>query len=129
MKNKAYTRNANIVLPLAVAEGTESGDIVLIGDQGLIGIAVTDRYNEDDYDADSVTAPPQGLADGEASVEIPGISLAVILTVAGSPAVGDPVYRVAADGTYSATAASNDFIGYYLGNNVVGLMNMTPAPA
>ena len=128
MQNLVTTRNGNIAIPLAVAAGVVAGDIVLVGDQGMIGLALTDRFLTADYTTEVVKTPPQGLANGEASVELPGITTSVQLTVAGSPAVGDPVYRVASDGTYSATATDNAFIGWYLGSTYgVGLAQFVPA--
>lgn len=127
---QVHSLNGNVILALAVASGVTAGDVVLIGDQGLIGYALTDRYVASDYTTETIATPPQGLANGEASVELPGITRCVQLTVAGSPAVGDPVFRVAADGTYSATGTSNNFIGWYLGSTLgVGLAQFVPAAA
>lgn len=123
-KNLEATRNANIIWPLPVASGVTAGQIVLIGAAGLWGWAQTDRVTTALL-SDYTRTLPQGLVDGQASVELPGISTAVRLTVAGTPAVGDRIYRVAADGTYSTTATGNLMIGYALeilsGTVVVGL--------
>lgn len=116
------TSGGDVVIAAAVAAGVVGGDIVLLGANGLFGYALTDRFVAANYGTEVLATPPQGLADGEASVELPGITRTVDLTVAGAPALGDPVYRVAADGTYSTTATGNLFIGWYLGSKYgVGL--------
>lgn len=131
-KNTNRTRDAAVALPLAVAAGTVAGEVLAIGDQGMIGYALTDRYVASDYTPETLAAPPQGLADGEASVEIPGVSRVVTLTVAGGVSLGDPVYLASQD-TYNGTATDNDFIGYALedigaGNaGLVGLIQFVPA--
>lgn len=118
------TSGGDVVIATAVAAGVVGGDIVLIGTAGLVGYALTDRFVAANYGTEVLATPPQGLADGEASVELPGITRTIDLTVAGSPSVGDKVYRVTADGTFSTTATSNQFIGYYLGSKYgVGLVN------
>lgn len=124
-KNTNRTRNANVVMPLTIV-GAKSGDVVPIGDQGLMGYALTDTYSASADNGNIV--PPQGLKDGEASIEVIGVSRVVELTIAGSPDVGDPIFRVTADGTYTATANGNKFIGYFLGAGLVGLVTFTPAP-
>lgn len=132
MKNLIMTRNAQVVLPLAVASGVTAGDVVLIGDQGLLGLALTDRFLTADYGTEVIATPPQGLANGEASVELLGVSAVVALTVAGTQTLGDAVYRASADGTYTHTATDNNFIGWDLGVApdgaavLVGLAPFTP---
>lgn len=111
--NTNRTRDSHVIIPVTVAEGTESGDVIAIGAAGLTGYAVTDRYVEADYDENSITAPPQGLADGEASVEIVGVSRVVTLTVAGGVALGAKIYATSA-GVYNATATANTLIGFAL---------------
>lgn len=125
-KNTNRTRNANVVMPLTIA-GAKSGDVVPIGDQGLMGYALTDTYTTPNPNS-GLDVPPQGLASGQASIEVIGVSRVVELTIAGSPDVGDPIFRVTADGTYTATANGNKFIGYFLGAGLVGLVTFTPAP-
>lgn len=122
-KNTIMTREASVIMALTVTAA--AGDIVPIGDQGLMGYALTSTYSASADDGSII--PPQGLADGQASVEIIGVSRVVKLTVAGSPDVGDAVFRVAADGTYTATALNNKFIGYSLGAGLVGLASFVPA--
>ncbi|GAA5514777.1 hypothetical protein Dcar01_03538 [Deinococcus carri] len=125
-KNLHKTHKALITAALAVAAGTKSGDVVLVGTKGLKGWALTDAATADTV-ADGTAAP--GLAAGQATVELVGISLAVNLPVAGAGVVGDKVYKVAADGTYTGVASGNTFIGYALkdwadGNVIpVGLSN------
>lgn len=121
-KNTHMTREGNVVMPLTVT--ATSGDVVPIGDQGLMGYALTSTYSASADDGSII--PPQGLADGQASVEVIGVSRVVRLTVAGSPDVGDPVFR-ASNGTYTATATNNKFIGYSLGSGLVGLVPFVPA--
>lgn len=124
-KNIRYQRPSNLVLPLAVASGTESGDVVAVGSAGLTGLALTDRATTATI-ADGDAAP--GLADGEASVELPGIATAVELTIdaAGAAALGAKIY-VTSGGVYTITATANTFIGYALeaisasGSGLVGL--------
>jgi hypothetical protein len=131
-KNSIMTRDGNVVLPLAVAAGTVAGEVLTIGDQGLIGYALTDEYDESAYTTETIAVPPQGLADGEASVEIPGVSRVVKLTVAGGVDLGDPVF-ISAQDTYSATASDNTFIGWALEDiaageeGLVGLAQFVPA--
>lgn len=110
-KNLHMTRKALICVALAVAAGTKSGDVVLVGTKGLKGFALTDAATTDTIAAGTA---PQNLQAGEATVELVGVSLAVRLPLAGTGALGDKVYKVAADGTYSGVATSNAFIGYAL---------------
>lgn len=133
MNNLNRTRNGNVVMPLAVASGVTAGNVVLIGDQGLLGLALTDRFLTASYGTEVVATPPQGLANGEASVEIIGVSTVVALTVAGTQTLGDAVFRASADGTYTHTATDNNFIGWDLGlapdgtKVLVGLAPFSPA--
>ena len=113
-KNLAETREAQTTLALPVAVGTKSGDVVLIGANGLTGWALTDRATAATINSPVYGQAPQGLQDGEATVELIGIHTALYLTVATAVNPGDKVYRVTADGTYSGTATANAFIGYAL---------------
>lgn len=111
MKNLGRTRNAQISIPASVAVGTLAGQVVPIGADGLHGLTLTDRVTTaqlNDYSRNL----PQGLKNGEASVELIGISTSVRLTVAGTAALGARVYRNAG-GTYDLvnTGAA---IGYAL---------------
>ena len=128
-QNTNRTRDAHVVLPLAVASGTVSGEVVAIGTAGLTGYALTDRYVEADYTAESVEVPPQGLDDGQASVEIVGVSRVVKLTVAGGVALGAKIYA-AGSNVYNATASGNTLIGYALeaiADGEEGLVGLTRA--
>ncbi len=126
-KNLNRTRNAQLIIAAAVAAGTASGDVVLIGASGLKGYAHTDRATTATI-ASGAAAP--GLLDGQASVELIGVSVSVNLTVAGGVALGDKIYKVTADGTYSKTAAGGTFIGYALAaiaDGVKGPVGLTNA--
>lgn len=111
MRNLHMTRSAQIAIACAVAAGTKSGDVVLVGAEGLFGVALTDRATAATITAG--TAAP-GLTDGQASVELVGVSTAVRVTVAEQVALGEGVYRKASDGTYTTADAGNQFIGYAL---------------
>lgn len=121
-KNLNRTRNASISVALPVPAGTASGDVVPVGDQGLFGFALTDRATS--ATIQSGTAAP-GLEDGQATVELPGITLSVNLDVDGAPAVGDAIYR-AANGDINTTDTGL-FIGWFLGGRAVGLLNSAPS--
>lgn len=123
-KNSNRTRDANVVMPLTIS-GAVSGAVVLIGNQGMIGYALTDTYAAANFTVDG-TVPPQGLTEGQVSVELIGISRVVKLTVTGAPSVGDAVYRVTAGGAYGTTALDNQFIGYSVGAGLVALMQRQP---
>lgn len=111
MRNLHMTRNAQIAIACAVAAGTKSGDVVLVGAEGLFGVALTDRATATTISAGTAV---QGLADGQATVELVGVHTALRLTVAEQPALGEAIYRKAADGTYTTVDAGNQFIGYAL---------------
>lgn len=111
-KNSIMTRDGNVVLPLA-ASGASAGDVIAIGSAGLTGYCLTDEYVESDYTTETIAVPPQGLADGEASVEIIGVSRVVSLTVAGGVALGAAIYSDGAGG-YDGTSTTEVFIGYAL---------------
>lgn len=112
-KNVRHTRKACVVLALAVASGTVSGDVVVLGNSKATGLALTDRATTATIAA-GTSAP--GLADGEASVEVQGVATVVALAVATSAtnAVGDKVYKKQSDGTYTTTSTSADWIGILL---------------
>jgi hypothetical protein len=120
-----HSKDGNTILALTKASVT-AGSVVLVGDQGLIGYALTDTYVASNYSAESASPPPAGLVDGQAAIELPGITRVVKLTVAGTPDVGDRVFRIASDGTYGVTATDNNFIGWWLGIGV-GLAQFVPA--
>lgn len=120
-KNMHQTAKGQLCAALTVPAGTKSGDVVFVGSSTLKGHALTDAATSDTVTAG--TAAP-GLAAGQATVELVGVSLAVRLTLAGSGSLGDKVYKVAADGTYGGTASGNKFIGYALADWTDG--NVTP---
>lgn len=111
MKNLYMTRNAQIAIACAVAAGTKSGDVVLVGTEGLTAVALTDRATTATINAGTAAA---GLADGQASVELVGINTAVRLPVAEAVALGERIYRKASDGSYTSADAGNVAIGYAL---------------
>lgn len=116
-KNLHKTAQAQISAALAVPVGTKSGDVVFIGTSTLKGHALTDAATAETVAAG--TAAP-GLAAGQATVELVGVSLSVKLTVAAGGALGDKVYKVTADNTYSGTASGGKFIGYALADWTAG---------
>lgn len=130
-KNMVRTRNANVVIPLTIADAT-AGSVVKVGAAGLTGYVTTDAYGE--IDAASEVTYPQGVGADEVMVELIGISLVVNLEVASASgvAVGAAVY-VDSDGAYTETATDNDFIGYALAAiadgdvGPVGLASFAPA--
>jgi hypothetical protein len=85
--------------------------VISIG--SLLAYVLTERATAANL-ADFSRNVPQGLKDGEASCELVGIALAVNLLVANAVTLGAPVYRVTADGTYSATATGGVIVGYAL---------------
>lgn len=120
MKNLNRTRNAQIILAMLVAAGTKSGDVVLIGSDGLRGLAHTDRVTAEALAPGSIITPPPGLAAGEASVELIGVHVSVNLPVAVGGNAGDALYKIN-DGTYSPVDSGDDtFIGYALKNFAAG---------
>ena len=110
-KNIKHTRNSQTTLALPVAVGTLAGMLVLLGTAGLKAFAHTDRATTALIN-EGKSAP--GLKDGEASVELIGVALVAELAIANAINQYDKVYRVAADGTYTATASGNTFVGYAL---------------
>lgn len=117
-KNLFATRNGNLAFPLPVPAGTLPGAVVFIG--SILAYVLTERATTANINDFSKNVP-QGLKDGEASCELVNISLAVNLLVATAVTLGALVYRVRADGTYTAAAdtggttpVSHDRIGYAL---------------
>lgn len=121
MKNRKHWANTGgaVTLPLAVAAGTVSGDLVALGTDGLYGHATTDAVT-----ATMVTkgTNPQGLAAGQASVFLPGIVVTIGVSSTSLTAVANfgKVY-LKPDKTYAATAAGNTFIGYKLDPTTIAL--------
>ncbi len=113
MKNLKYKSDngRGVTLALTVT-GAVSGQIVLIGNAGLFGIAETDTVTQALIDAGK---RPQGLKVGEASVNLPGIGqLIAPLTALPAGNDGDKVYRDASTGNLTATATANLFVGWRL---------------
>jgi len=110
-KKIKQNRNAQVTLPLPVASGTVADRIVILGSVGLKGYTHTDRATTA-LIAAGLAAP--GLKDGEATVELIGVSLVAELTLATTITQFDKVYRVTADGTYSNSPTSAVFVGYAL---------------
>ena len=111
MKNLYRRDQTGLRIRAAVAADTVSGDVALVGDQGLVGACITDRATTATI-ADGTAAP--GLSDGEATVVLNGFHESYLLTVDGGVSQGDKVYRVTADGTYNASATGAVFIGWAL---------------
>lgn len=111
-KNSIMTRDGNVVLPFSIASVT-AGDVVAIGSAGLTGYALTDTYDESAYTTETIAVPPQGLADGEVSLEVIGVSRVVKLTVAGGVAVGAAIYSDGSGG-YDGTSTTEVLVGYAL---------------
>ena len=130
--NVKHNGNPNVALALAVASGTVAGEVVKIGDH-LTGFCLTPRATTATI-ADGTAAP--GLADGQATVELIGVTKVVELEVvsAAGVAAGDPVYLDATTpNTYTETATNNHLIGYALeaiddeATGKVALVSSTPA--
>lgn len=102
-KNIRYSRESDVVLKLAVPNGTKSGEVVAIGSAPLIGVAMTDADDSNN-----------------ASVWLPGISLVLELPVVGKDgngnsavAIGDSLYLDGAE--YNKDSTNGEHIGYALG--------------
>lgn len=90
--NEVYRNGDHLSWP--VASGTASGDFVLIGDQGLFGVAVTDRDS-----------------DGRATVWTEGVwALPVSTTTAAD--IGDKVYATSA-GVLTPVSTGNTHVGWF----------------
>lgn len=112
--NWKYGNLANdVTLPLPVPTGTAAGDVIPIGDQGLLGYAVTDRATTSSIAAGEA-AP--GLKDGEASVRLLPAQGVIEVPVADSSAfdVGDVVYGAQNGGTGVVTYSTTN-TGYPVG--------------
>ena len=99
--NVVFNEGDNLSWP--VPEGTKSGDFVLIGDQGLYGVAMTDEGTG-------------GNADDHASIQHQGVfALPVSTTTAAD--IGDKVYAVAATGALTpvvGTTPVNIHVGWFV---------------
>lgn len=113
MKNEVfYPNDPSDKLSLPVADGTESGDFVLVGDQGLFGVAATDKGEGGNIAANASvwTAGVFDLPVGtNTAMDIGDIVYAVVATGALTPAAGSspanlPVgWALEAKGTAPAT--------------------------
>lgn len=104
--------HADVTLPLPVPTGTAAGDVVPIGDQGLLGYTVTPIATADGPNA-------VGLEPGQASVRLLPAQIVAELPVTASSAfdVGDIVYGEQAGSgavTYSTTNTGYP-VGYVVG--------------
>lgn len=95
--NVVFNKGDNLSLP--VASGVTSGDFVLVGDQGLFGVALTDRGEG-------------GNASTHASVQREGVfALPVSTTTAAD--VGDKVYATSA-GALTPVESGNTHVGWFV---------------
>lgn len=128
--NTRHQGAPNVALPLTVGETVAAGDVIKIGTAGLTGHVLTARATTATITAG--TAAP-GLTDGQASVELIGVTKVVDLKVesAAGVEVGAAIY-VDGNGDYTETAAGNSFIGWALeeiddeATGKVGLASYTP---
>lgn len=97
--NVFYPNDPCEKLSLPVAADSESGDFVLIGDQGLFGVCATDEG-------------AGGNPDGYASVWLAGVyDLPVTTTTAAD--IGDIVYSTSA-GVLTPVSTGNTAVGWFL---------------
>ena len=94
--NSAFTQADQLSLP--VAEGTESGDPVIVGQ--LVGVALTDRGDG-------------GNESTHATVKLTG-AFNVSVTTTGTLAVGAPVYITTAGVLTPAAGTTNALFGHAL---------------
>ena len=95
--NVRYHEGDNLSLP--VKSGAKSGDFVLVGDQGLFGVAMTDEG-------------AGGNPSGYASVRMQGVfGLPVTTTTAAD--IGDKVYATSA-GALTPVATDNTHVGWFV---------------
>lgn len=102
----------DVTLALTVPTGTAAGDVVPVGDQGLLGFTITPIATADGPNA-------VGLEEGQASVRLLPAQIVAELPVAASSAfdVGDIVYGEQAGSgevTYSTTTSGYP-VGYVVG--------------
>lgn len=102
----------DVTLALTVPTGTAAGDVVPVGDQGLLGFTITPAATADGPNA-------VGLEPGQASVRLLPAQIVAELPVAASSAfdVGDIVYGAQAgtgEVTYSTTNTGYP-VGYVVG--------------
>lgn len=95
--NVRYAEGNNLSLP--VATDTKSGTFVLVGDQGLFGVAMTDEGEG-------------GNPTGYASVQREGV-FALPVTTATAADIGDKVYATTA-GALTPTEGTNTHVGWFV---------------
>lgn len=101
MKNSVfYPNDPSDKLSLPVAADKQSGDFVMVGDQGLFGVLACDEG-------------AGGNPDGYASVWTAGVfDLPITTTTAAD--IGDKIYAVPATGVLTPVSTSNTFVGWLL---------------
>jgi len=107
---KRYASNGGISLPLPVASGATKDSVITLGTAGLFGYVLTDRATTATIQAGTAA---QGLANGEASVFLPGIILETEQTVGANVTQFDAAY-VTSGGVYTNVSTGNTKIGYFL---------------
>ena len=98
--NIVYDQGDNLSWP--VADGIESGEFALIGDQGLYGVAVVDKAGG-------------GNVAGNASIKHTGVFLLPVSTTTAAD-IGDKVYCIEATGVLTpvvGTSPVNLHIGWF----------------
>ncbi len=111
MINLKHTAQGNVLLALAVTSGNTAGNVVPLGSYGLRGILHTARATTATIAAGTAA---QGLADGEASVELIGINTVLDLALAGAISQYAPVYATYAAGVATYDTSGTHFIGWAL---------------
>ena len=120
MKNNIHNTEAWLTRAVDVPAATLSGDIVTLGTDGLLGIALTAAVTAADL-ADFSKVIPQGLLVNQATVILMGVTTDITLNVPGVSALFKAVYRVPGTGVLSFTSAvGSDLIGYWLSSNIAG---------
>lgn len=100
MKNEVfYPNDPSDKLSLPVASGVKSGDFVLVGDQGLFGVAATSRGEG-------------GNPSTHASVWMAGVFRLPVTTTTAAD-VGDKVYATAA-GVLTPVDTGNTHVGWFV---------------
>ncbi|AIZ44862.1 hypothetical protein QR90_06720 [Deinococcus radiopugnans] len=119
MKNLKHQadRKGGVILPLTVAAGTLSGQVVTLGAAGLFGIATTDRVTPEQATSG---LHPQGYKSGQAGVLLPGIGLTIdVLPLTG---IADYAKVYVAAGVYSATNTGT-FVGWRINATTLAVRN------
>lgn len=103
-KNLNRTENAGISVPVAVPDGTDPGDVIVLGGAVLAHV-ITERVTQAKLDNYNLNTP-QGLKDGQASVELIGCHLSVNLPLEAAVAALALVYQNPNTLTYTGAASS-----------------------